>query len=110
MDREHGPGARQAGVTLCRDPYAGMRWLVTEHAGAGGQVRARRGGTVLGTPAVQCIGSMDSGPAWPPEDLIEAISGELELGPLLERLVVTACETLRAEHGAIGLFDEEAGC
>jgi GAF domain-containing protein len=51
-----------------------------------------------------------AGASWSAEDLIEAISSELALRPLLSRLVRAACGALHAEHGAIGLFDEEAAC
>jgi signal transduction histidine kinase len=37
---------------------------------------------------------------------IEAISGELELRPLLERIVRHACELLGADKGMLGLVDE----
>lgn len=39
--------------------------------------------------------------------LIEAISGELELEPLLQRLLGEACELLGASHGAVGLYDDD---
>ncbi|MBE7553394.1 MAG: GAF domain-containing protein [Anaerolineales bacterium] len=37
---------------------------------------------------------------------IEAISGELELRPLLERIVRHACELIGADKGVMGLVDE----
>ena len=42
-------------------------------------------------------------------ELIESISGELDLRPLLSRIVHHACELLDADHGTIGLVDEGAG-
>lgn len=39
--------------------------------------------------------------------IIESISSELELRPLLTRIVQHACELLHAERGTIGLVDEE---
>jgi signal transduction histidine kinase len=39
--------------------------------------------------------------------VIELISSELELRPLLSRIIFYACELLGAEKGAIGLIDEE---
>lgn len=39
--------------------------------------------------------------------VIESISSELELRPLLTRIVCHACELLGADNGAIGLVDEE---
>lgn len=39
--------------------------------------------------------------------VIELISGELELRPLLTSIVVHACELLGADRGTIGLYDEE---
>ncbi len=39
--------------------------------------------------------------------IIESISGELELRPLLTRIVQHACELLDADRGTIGLVDEE---
>jgi signal transduction histidine kinase len=39
--------------------------------------------------------------------VIESISSELELRPLLTRIVRHACELLNAENGTIGLVDEE---
>ena len=39
--------------------------------------------------------------------LIEALSSELDLDPLLRKMVVNAVELLGAEQGAIGLVDEE---
>lgn len=39
--------------------------------------------------------------------VIESISSELELRPLLTRIVRHACDLLHAEHGSIGLVDEE---
>jgi signal transduction histidine kinase len=38
--------------------------------------------------------------------VIESISGELDLRPLLTRIVHSACELLDADHGTIGLLDE----
>ncbi len=38
--------------------------------------------------------------------VIESISGELELQPLLTRIVEQACTLLDADHGTIGLVDE----
>ena len=38
--------------------------------------------------------------------VIESISGELELRPLLTRIVEQACTLLEADHGTIGLVDE----
>jgi signal transduction histidine kinase len=38
--------------------------------------------------------------------VIESISGELDLRPLLTRIVHSACELLDAHHGTIGLLDE----
>jgi GAF domain-containing protein len=40
--------------------------------------------------------------------VIESISGELELRPLLTRIVRSACELLEADHGTIGLVDDVA--
>ena len=37
--------------------------------------------------------------------VVETISGELELQPLLESILRHACELIRAEHGTIGLVD-----
>ncbi|MCK5746521.1 MAG: GAF domain-containing protein, partial [Oricola sp.] len=42
-------------------------------------------------------------------EMIEVISGELELRPLLTVIVQKACELLRAERGSIGLIDPEEG-
>jgi len=39
--------------------------------------------------------------------VIESISSELELRPLLTRIVVHACQLLGADRGTIGLVDEE---
>src|SRR5215216_3553045 len=39
-------------------------------------------------------------------EVIEAISSELELQPLLTRMVSHACELLQAENGTIALLDE----
>ena len=39
--------------------------------------------------------------------VVESISGELELQPLLERILRHACELIGAEHGTIGLVDHE---
>lgn len=39
--------------------------------------------------------------------IIESISSELELRPLLTRIVQHACELLQADRGTIGLVDEE---
>ncbi len=41
--------------------------------------------------------------------VVESISSELELRPLLTRIVHHACELLRADDGTIGLVDEERG-
>jgi two-component system NarL family sensor kinase len=41
--------------------------------------------------------------------VIESISGELELRPLLTRIVQQACALLEADHGTIGLVDEARG-
>jgi signal transduction histidine kinase len=38
---------------------------------------------------------------------IESISGELELRPLLTRILRAACELIGADHGTIGLVDEK---
>src|ERR1044071_4885294 len=40
-------------------------------------------------------------------DVIESISSELELRPLLTRIVRHACELLDAHDGTIGLVDSE---
>ncbi|WP_420645006.1 GAF domain-containing protein [Candidatus Leptofilum sp.] len=40
-------------------------------------------------------------------EIIESISSELELRPLLTRIVQHACELLDADRGTIGLVDEE---
>src|SRR5688572_15396790 len=37
--------------------------------------------------------------------VVESISGELELQPLLERILHNACEMLGADNGTIGLVD-----
>ena len=42
--------------------------------------------------------------------VIESISAEVELRPLLTRIVCHACELLEAEEGAIGLYDAERFC
>ncbi|WP_165793444.1 GAF domain-containing sensor histidine kinase [Hyphococcus luteus] len=42
-------------------------------------------------------------------EMIEVISGELELRPLLTVIVQKACELLRAERGSIGLIEPEEG-
>jgi signal transduction histidine kinase len=42
-------------------------------------------------------------------EVIESISGELALRPLLTRIVQHACELLDADRGTIGLVDEERG-
>ncbi len=39
--------------------------------------------------------------------VVESISGELELQPLLERILQHACELIGAEHGTIGLVDPD---
>lgn len=39
--------------------------------------------------------------------VIESISSELELRPLLTRIIVHACELLGADRGTVGLVDEE---
>ena len=41
--------------------------------------------------------------------MIEVISGELELRPLLTIIVRKACELLNADRGSIGLVDDNAG-
>ena len=41
--------------------------------------------------------------------VIESISGELELQPLLTRIVHQACTLIDADHGTIGLVDEARG-
>src|ERR1051326_5507834 len=41
--------------------------------------------------------------------VIESISSELELRPLLTLIVRHACELLDADNGTIGLVDEEKG-
>ena len=41
--------------------------------------------------------------------VIESIGGELELRPLLTRIVQQACALLEADHGTIGLVDEARG-
>jgi len=41
--------------------------------------------------------------------VIESIGGELELRPLLTRIVEQACTLLEADHGTIGLVDEARG-
>ena len=41
--------------------------------------------------------------------VIESISGELELQPLLTRIVHQACTLIEADHGTIGLVDEARG-
>jgi signal transduction histidine kinase len=41
--------------------------------------------------------------------VIESISGELELRPLLTRIVQQACTLLEADHGTIALVDEARG-
>ncbi|HMN27554.1 MAG TPA: GAF domain-containing protein, partial [Caldilineaceae bacterium] len=40
-------------------------------------------------------------------EIIESISGELELRPLLTLIVRRACDLLGADNGAIGLVDEQ---
>jgi signal transduction histidine kinase len=42
-------------------------------------------------------------------EVIETISAELELGPLLDGILLQACRLLEADDGAIGLVDEGAG-
>lgn len=42
-------------------------------------------------------------------EMIEVISGELELRPLLTKIVQKACELLRADRGSIGLIDQKHG-
>ncbi|MBC7870177.1 MAG: hypothetical protein H7Y09_05010, partial [Chitinophagaceae bacterium] len=39
--------------------------------------------------------------------VIESISSELELRPLLTRIIIHACQLLGADRGTIGLVDEE---
>src|SRR5215217_9523799 len=39
--------------------------------------------------------------------VVETISGELELQPLLESILRHACELIGAEHGTLGLVDPE---
>jgi signal transduction histidine kinase len=41
-------------------------------------------------------------------EVIEAISSELKLAPLLEQILARACTLLKASHGSIGLYDEPA--
>jgi signal transduction histidine kinase len=41
-------------------------------------------------------------------EVIESISSELELRPLLQRIVGHACELMEADDGSIGLYDEAA--
>lgn len=41
-------------------------------------------------------------------EVIESISGELELRPLLTRIVTRACELLEAQHGSIGLYASDS--
>ena len=41
-------------------------------------------------------------------EVVEAIASELELRPLLTKIVRYACELLEAEHGVIGLVDDGA--
>ena len=41
-------------------------------------------------------------------EMVEAISSELELRPLLTKIVRYACDLLNAEHGVIGLVDGDA--
>lgn len=41
--------------------------------------------------------------------VIESISSELELRPLLTRIIRHACELIGADNGTIGLVDEQAG-
>ena len=40
---------------------------------------------------------------------MEAVSGELELVPLLDRLLFHACDLIDADDGTIGLLDRESG-
>ncbi len=40
---------------------------------------------------------------------IESVSGELELVPLLDRLLFHACELIGADDGTIGLMEEDGG-
>lgn len=42
-------------------------------------------------------------------EVIETISAELELGPLLDGILHQACKLLEADDGSIGLYDEVAG-
>lgn len=42
-------------------------------------------------------------------EMIEVISGELELRPLLTVIIQKACELLRAERGSIGLVEHDEG-
>ena len=42
-------------------------------------------------------------------EMIEVISGELELRPLLTKIVQKACELLRADRGSIGLVAPDGG-
>ena len=42
-------------------------------------------------------------------EVIETISAELELGPLLDGILHQACRLLEADDGSIGLFDEAGG-
>ncbi|MBC7897898.1 MAG: GAF domain-containing sensor histidine kinase [Cytophagaceae bacterium] len=41
--------------------------------------------------------------------ILAALGDEAELGPLLDRIVRAACHLLDADHGTIGLLDEETG-
>ncbi len=41
-------------------------------------------------------------------EVIESISSELELRPLLQRIVRRACQLMDADDGSIGLYDEDA--
>ncbi|MCC6317940.1 MAG: GAF domain-containing sensor histidine kinase [Gemmatimonadaceae bacterium] len=41
--------------------------------------------------------------------VLAALGAETELAPLLDRIVRAACQLLDADHGTIGLLDEEAG-
>jgi hypothetical protein len=42
-------------------------------------------------------------------EVIASISSELELRPLLTRIIRHACELLDADNGSIGLYDRERG-
>lgn len=57
-------------------------------------------------------GMGDAAANWPQaglREVIESISAELALRPLLDRILSQACRLLEAQHGSIALHDEEAG-